>query len=85
MRVNQARRVTKRLEVRIDDCELREIQRVAGERGMSTSEWVRSSLYAALPARAELRMQAKLKAVENAMRYSFPAGDIDQMLAEIEG
>jgi hypothetical protein len=52
---------------------------------MTTSEWVRSSLHAALPVRAELTKEAKLRAVENAMRYSFPAGDIDQMLAEIEG
>jgi hypothetical protein len=85
MRVNQARRVMKRLEVRIDDGELREIQRIARERGMTTSEWVRASLHAALPARGEVSRQAKLEAVRKAMKYSFPVGDIDQILAEIEG
>jgi hypothetical protein len=35
--------------------------------------------------KSEQDVVAKLQAIREAMRYDYPAGDIDSMLAEIEG
>jgi len=66
--------MAKRLQVFLEDAEHREIQRAAQSRRMSLAEWVRQAL----------GIRQKLAAVRRAVRYQFPTGDIDQMLAEIE-
>jgi hypothetical protein len=76
--------MTKRLQVRFDEAELLDIQRFAMDRGMTTAEWVRASLRAALPAEAGSTTRFKLEAVRTAMSYSYPVRDIDQQLDEIE-
>lgn len=76
--------MVRRLQVLLDEAELREVQRAARSRRMTVAEWVRQAL------RAERRRQPvgdagrKLAAVRSAARHAFPTGDIDQMLAEIE-
>ena len=75
--------MTKRMQVLFDDEEYREIQRVARECHMTVAEWVRQSLREARMARATV-VQAKLRAVDEAARHSFPVGDIETMLQEIE-
>lgn len=50
---------------------------------MTVGEWVRRELRAARIQRSAAKPQSKLKSVRQAAEYSFPAPEIDQMLAEI--
>jgi hypothetical protein len=74
----------KRLQVLFDDHELSEIQHLAKRRHMTTAEWVRASLRAAREAESGSDLSEKLAAVRRAVAHSFPVGDIDQVLEEIE-
>jgi len=76
--------MTKRLQVLFEDDELKELQRVARQHRMTTAEWVRRSLRAALEAEAGADIGQKLGAIRRASAYAFPTADIDVMLAEIE-
>jgi hypothetical protein len=76
--------MSKRLQVLLEEPELKEIQRAARSRRMTVAEWVRQALRAArrsVPARDPDR---KLAAVRAAARHSFPTADIEKMLEEIE-
>jgi hypothetical protein len=77
--------VTKRLQVLLDDTELRTIQRLARREKLTTAEWVRRRLReGAASARGDTA--SKLAAIHAAYRHTsgVPEPDIDQMLAEIE-
>ena len=76
--------MSKRLQVLLEERELREIQRIAREQHMTVAEWVRQALR--LASRREPRgdVKAKLDAVRAASRHAFPTGPVDQMLEEIE-
>jgi hypothetical protein len=76
--------VTKRLQVLLDDTELRTIQRLARRDKLTTAEWVRRRLReGAASSRGDTA--TKLAAIHEAYRHTdAPAPDIDQMLAEIE-
>jgi len=76
--------MTKRLQVLFEDDELPELQRVARQHRMTTAEWVRRSLRAAREADAAADTGQKLGVIRRAAGYSFPTGDIDKMLSEIE-
>lgn len=76
--------MSKRLQVILDDAELREIQRAARARRMTVAEWVRQALRAARRREPLTDPSKKLEAVRAAARYAFPSGDIAQMLGEIE-
>ncbi len=76
--------MTKRLQVLFEDDELRELQRLARQHRMTTAEWVRRSLRAARDADGGADTSQKLAAVRTAAAFSFPAGDIETMLDEIE-
>lgn len=76
--------MTKRLQVLFEDDELRDIQRLARSRRMTTAEWVRTSLRAAREAEAGADVGQKLAAIRAAAGHDFPTADIDGMLAEIE-
>lgn len=76
--------MTKRLQVLLDDDELREIQRIARRQRLTTAEWVRLSLRRARAADAGGDTVQKLDAVRAAARHAFPTGDLDQLLADIE-
>ena len=76
--------MAKRLQVILRDPEYREIQRVAKARRMSIAEWVRQALELARRREPSSDAGKKLDAVRAAARHSFPSGDIDQMLDEIE-
>ena len=71
------------MQVLFDDEEYRAIQRVARECHMTVAEWVRQSLREARMGRQSITV-AKLRAVDEATRHSFPVGDIEAMLREIE-
>jgi hypothetical protein len=77
--------VTKRLQVLLDDAELRTIQRLARRDKLTTAEWVRRRLReGAASSRADTA--SKLAAIHAAYRHTpaVPEVDIDQMLDEIE-
>ena len=68
----------------MDEDELREIQRIARTRRMTVAEWVRQALRSAGQSEPLREASKKLEVVRAAARHSYPTGDIDQMLGEIE-
>lgn len=76
--------MTKRLQVLLADAELRDIQRLARSRRLTTAEWVRQALRAERDRAAGKGPTEKLDAVRRASAHAFPTGDIDVMLGEIE-
>ena len=76
--------MAKRLQVIIRDPEYREIQRMARSRHMSIAEWVRQALDLARRREPITDVGKKLEIIRAAVRYDYPSGDIEDMLAEIE-
>jgi Ribbon-helix-helix protein, copG family len=76
--------MSKRLQVLLDEDELRVIQRIARARRMTVAEWVRQALRLAGESEPLREASKKLEAVRAAARHSFPTGDIERMLSEIE-
>lgn len=76
--------MTKRLQVLLDEQELSQVQEAAKRSRLTTADWVRRSLRASLEQDRPTGAADKLEALAAAARYSFPVGDIDQMLADIE-
>jgi hypothetical protein len=74
----------KRLQVLLDDAELREIQRAARARRMTVAEWVRQVLRVARRQESGGDTGTKIAVVRAAARHAFPSGDIQQVLGEIE-
>jgi hypothetical protein len=72
-----------RLQVVMDAAELREIRKIARQRRMTVSEWVRSTLRDARRAEPAPDRGRKLDAIRTASRHAFPTTDIGEMLAEI--
>jgi hypothetical protein len=72
-----------RLQVVMDDAELREIQRAARRSRVTVAEWVRQALRAARREQPSADAARKFQAIQAAASHDFPAADIDQMLAEI--
>ncbi len=75
--------MSKRLQVLLDDEEYREIQGVARRQRVTVAAWVRQALRQARSDDAGT-IDAKLRAIAEASRHSFPTADIDDMLQEIE-
>jgi hypothetical protein len=76
--------MSKRLQVLLDETELRAIQRAARSKQMTVAEWVRQTLRAARRREPANDARKKLESVRAATRHSFPTADIEQMLEEIE-
>lgn len=78
--------MTKRLQVLLDDVELRAIQGLARRDRLTTAEWVRRRLREGATAANRPDTASKLAAIHGAYRRDAPAPapDIDQMLDEIE-
>jgi hypothetical protein len=76
--------MAKRLQVILKDPDYREIQRMARSRHMSIAEWVRQALELARRREPAGSTGKKLEVVRAAVRHEYPAGDIGDMLAEIE-
>lgn len=76
--------MSKRLQVLLDEKELKAIKRTARRHGLTVSEWVRRSLREARRAEPERDARTKLEVVRAAAEHRFPTADIDQMLREIE-
>ena len=76
--------MSKRLQVILEDSELREIQKIAKRSRMTVAEWVRQALRAARAGESSGDPALKLEAVRKAALYEFPTADIGQMLDEIQ-
>jgi hypothetical protein len=76
--------MSKRLQVLLEEAELREVRAAARRHGLTVSEWARQALRDARRREPRGDVDAKLRAVRTAVRYEGPTADIDQMLAEIE-
>ncbi len=76
--------MSKRLQVILEDGEMREIQRIARRSRMTVAEWVRQALRAARYQEPGTDARKKLDILRTAARNSFPTGDIQQILSEIE-
>ena len=76
--------MSKRLQVLLDEAELREIQRTARAQRMTVAEWVRQTLRAARRREPAGDTGKKIAVVRAATDHAFPSGDIEQVLSEIE-
>ena len=76
--------MSKRLQVVLDDREMREIQSLAERQRMSLSAWVRQTLRAAREQEPTGDSSKKIAAVRSAAKHRFPTAEIGQMVAEIE-
>jgi hypothetical protein len=76
--------MTKRLQVLLDDEELRVIQGLARRERLTTAEWVRQRLREGAAASERADTATKLAAIHGAYRHEAPAPEIEQMLEEIE-
>lgn len=76
--------MSKRLQVLLEDEEMRELHDAAGREGLTLSAWVRRTLHEARRRQPHGDLANKLAAVRTAASHDFPTADIDQMLAEID-
>ena len=76
--------MSKRLQVVFDDAEYRELKRVAKQKRMSVSEWVRQALRRVRRSEPVYSADRKLEAVRVSIQHEFPTADIGDMLAEVE-
>lgn len=76
--------MSKRLQVLLEEQELKEIQRAARAERMTVAEWVRQALRTARREVPSRDPERKLAAIRAAARHSFPAPDIERMQEEIE-
>jgi len=76
--------MSKRLQVLLEERELREIQRLARAQRMTVAEWVRQALRTARRREPLSDFRKKLAVVRAATRLSYPTADMPAMLDEIE-
>lgn len=68
----------------MEEEELEDLKAHARERGVTVSEYVRQTLREAGRHRARGGVDRKIASIRAALKHSFPAPDIDEMLEEIE-
>lgn len=73
-----------RLQIVVSEEEAKGFRRSAAHRGLTLSEWARQALRRAQQGQAGKRPEAKLQAIERALRCGHPTAEIDEMLASIE-
>jgi hypothetical protein len=76
--------MSQRLQVLMDERELREIRRLANREHVTVAEWVRRAIREASRRVPGTAPDRKLAAIRAATKHDFPTADIDTMLAEIE-
>lgn len=77
-------RMSTRLQVLLDESEMKEIRRAARRRRMTVSDWVRTVLRDGRQAEPGTAARTKLEVVRAASEHSFPVADVEQLLEEIE-
>ena len=76
--------MSKRLHVLLGEAEFDDLREAASRQGMPVSEWVRQAIREARRREPSRDVEAKLRAVREAVKHGGPTADIDQMNAEIE-
>lgn len=76
--------MSKRLQLMLDERELREIRLAARRSGLTVSEWARRAMRQARQSIPSGDPGRKLAVIRSASGHSFPTADIEQMLAEVE-
>jgi hypothetical protein len=76
--------MSKRLQVVLDERELRELRLAAARAGLTLSEWVRQSLRQARRAAAGGDAAGRLAIIRAGAGHTFPTADVEQILREIE-
>ncbi len=76
--------MSKRLQVLLEESEMREIRKLARAKRMTVAEWVRQALRFVRDEVPREESARKLAAVRTATRHNFPTGDIAEMLSEID-
>ena len=76
--------MSKRLQVVLNDSEAREIKRLARLQRITVSEWVRHALRSARQQVPRSGAEKKLQIVRAAAGHSYPSGEMNQILREIE-
>ncbi|HXG62332.1 MAG TPA: CopG family transcriptional regulator [Planctomycetota bacterium] len=76
--------MSKRLQILLQEDELREIRRAARRGRMTVSEWVRQALRAARRGQPASTASRKLSVIREAFGHSFPTADLPRMLSEID-
>ena len=74
--------MSKRLQVLLDEADFADLRAAAKRRGVPVSVFVRDALRQAQRGEPRASLDDKLSALRRAATYSFPAPEIDQMLAE---
>ena len=73
----------KRLHIRLREDEYQDILEAARIRQLTVSDWVRQALRSAIDLQGDAG-EAKLRAIANASKHTYPTADIETMLGEIE-
>ena len=73
----------KRLQIRLREEEYLGILEAARSRQMTVTDWARQALLRAVGHSGDAA-EAKLRAIADASRHSFPTADVEIMLSEIE-
>jgi predicted 2-oxoglutarate/Fe(II)-dependent dioxygenase YbiX len=73
-----------RLQVVLEEAEIREIRRAARRDRLTVSEWVRRCLREARRRQPLRDADRKMQAIRAAARHAFPTAEVERMLAEIE-
>lgn len=73
-----------RLQVVVDERELKEFQSVARAHHLTLAEWVRQALRRARREQPATDAHRKIQCVREAVACEYPTGDIEPMLEDIE-
>ncbi len=76
--------MTTRLQVLLDEAEMKAIRQAARRRRMTVSDWVRAALREGRQAEPGTAARTKLEVVRAASEHAFPVADVDQLFEEIE-
>jgi len=70
--------------VLLDEDEFDEIRKIARRQRTTVAQWVRDAIREARRHSPVKDRAAKLQAIQRAFEHEFPAGDVGQMIEEIE-
>lgn len=76
--------MTQRLQVLLDDSEFDEIREIARRHHLTVAEWVRQALRLARREEPQYGIEQKLAVLREASQHAYPAGEIEDILADIE-
>lgn len=76
--------MSKRLQVLLEEDEMRELREIAKRERTTVSDWVRRAIRSAGKKVPSSATEKKLAAIRAALQHQTPTADIDHMLDEIE-